>query len=40
MYDLTPNIVKALFTADLIGCEDQRIAGLLYNLIKNKNIIG
>lgn len=37
--DLTPNILKALFKADLIGCEDRRVAGQLYTLIKNKNII-
>jgi len=37
--DLTPNILKSLFTADLIGCEDRRVAGQLYTLIKNKNII-
>jgi 16S rRNA C1402 (ribose-2'-O) methylase RsmI len=39
MNDLTPNIIKALFSVDLIGCEDRRIAGLLYQLIRNKNII-
>lgn len=37
--DLTPNIIKCLFKADLIGCEDRRVAGQLYTLIKNKNII-
>lgn len=37
--DLTPNIIKCLFKADLIGCEDRRVAGQLYTLIKNRNII-
>ena len=37
--DLTPNILKCLFTADLIGCEDRRVAGQLYTLIRNKSII-
>lgn len=37
--DLTPNILKCLFQADLIGCEDRRVAGQLYTLIKNRNII-
>ena len=38
--DLTPNIMKRLFQADLIGCEDRRVAGQLYTLIKNRNIKG
>lgn len=37
--DLSPNIIKALFTADLIGCEDRRIAGQLYHLIRGRKII-
>ena len=37
--DLTPNILKSLYKADLIGCEDRRVAGQLYTLIRNKNII-
>jgi len=37
--DLTPNILKTLFKADLIGCEDRRVAGQLYTLIRNRNII-
>ena len=37
--DLTPNILKCLFKADLIGCEDRRVAGQLYTLIRNKNIV-
>lgn len=36
MSDLTPNIMKCLFQADVIGCEDRRVAGQLYTLIKNK----
>lgn len=40
MSDLTPNIIKKLFQADLIGCEDRRVAGQLYTLIKNRNIKG
>lgn len=39
MGDLTPNIIKALYGADLIACEDRRVAGQLYTLIKNKKII-
>ena len=39
MNDLTPNIVRCLFQADLIGCEDQRVAGQLYSLIKNRKLI-
>lgn len=37
--DITPNILKCLFKADLIGCEDRRVAGQLYTLIKNRNLI-
>ena len=37
--DLSPNILKALFTADLIGCEDRRIAGQLYHLIRSRKIL-
>ena len=37
--DLTPNILKCLYKADLIGCEDRRVAGQLYTLIKNRNIL-
>lgn len=37
--DLTPNTLKCLFKADLIGCEDRRVAGQLYTLIRNKNIL-
>lgn len=37
--DLTPNIIKSLYQADLIACEDRRVAGQLYSLIKNKKII-
>ena len=37
--DLSPNIIKALFEADLIGCEDRRVAGQLYHLIRSRNII-
>jgi len=39
MHDLSPNMIRALFSADLIGCEDRRVAGQLYQLIKNKNIV-
>ncbi len=39
LQDLSPNIIKALFKADIIGCEDRRVAGKLYTLIKSKNII-
>jgi 16S rRNA C1402 (ribose-2'-O) methylase RsmI len=37
--DLSPKILKALYSADLIGCEDRRVAGQLYHLIRSKNII-
>lgn len=37
--DLTPNILKCLFKADLIGCEDRRVAGQLYTLIKSRNVV-
>lgn len=37
--DLSPNVLKALYSADLIGCEDRRVAGQLYHLIRSKNII-
>ena len=37
--DLTPNILKCLYQADLIGCEDRRVAGQLYTLIRGKKII-
>lgn len=37
--DLSPNIIKALFKADVIGCEDRRVAGKLYTLIKSRQII-
>lgn len=39
LHDLSPNIIKALFKADVIGCEDRRVAGKLYTLIKSKNIM-
>lgn len=39
LQDLSPNIIKALFKADVIGCEDRRVAGKLYTLIKSKNIM-
>lgn len=39
LQDLSPNIIKALFKADVIGCEDRRVAGKLYTLIKSKNIL-
>lgn len=39
LQDLSPNIIKALFKADIIGCEDRRVAGKLYTLIKSKNIM-
>lgn len=38
--DLSPNIVKALYAADLIGCEDRRVAGQLYHLIRGRKIVG
>ena len=37
--DLSPNIIKALFKADLIGCEDRRVAGQLYHLIRTRKIV-
>lgn len=37
--DLSPNILKALFSADLIGCEDRRIAGQLYHLIRGRKVL-
>jgi hypothetical protein len=37
--DLSPNVLKALYSADLIGCEDRRVAGQLYHLIRSRNII-
>ena len=37
--DLSPNIIKALFKADLIGCEDRRVAGQLYHLIRSRKIV-
>ena len=37
--DLSPNIIRALFSADLIGCEDRRMAGKLYSLIKNRKVL-
>jgi hypothetical protein len=39
LQDLSPNIIKALFKADVIGCEDRRVAGKLYTLIKSKKIM-
>ena len=39
LQDLSPNIIKALFKADVIGCEDRRVAGKLYTLIKTKRIM-
>jgi hypothetical protein len=39
LQDLSPNIIKALFKADVIGCEDRRVAGKLYTLIKSRNIM-
>jgi hypothetical protein len=39
LQDLSPNIIKSLFKADVIGCEDRRVAGKLYTLIKSKNIM-
>lgn len=32
-------MLRALFSADIIACEDRRVAGQLYHLIKNKNIL-
>lgn len=40
MDDISPNMMRALLTADIIGCEDRRVAGHLYSLIKNRNILG
>ena len=37
--DISPNMLKALFAADLIACEDRRVAGKLYMLIKNRNLL-
>ena len=37
--DLSPNIIKALYSADLIGCEDRRVAGQLYHLIRGRKIV-
>ena len=37
--DLSPNIIKALYSADLIGCEDRRVAGQLYHLIRSRKIV-
>lgn len=37
--DLTPNILKCLFKADLIACQDRRVAGQLYTLIRNRNVL-
>lgn len=39
MNDLSPNMLRALLSADLIGCEDRRVAGQLYQLIKSRNIL-
>jgi hypothetical protein len=40
MDDISPNMLRSLLSADLIGCEDRRIAGQLYSLIRNRNILG
>lgn len=40
MSDISPNMLKALLSADLIGCEDRRVAGQLYSLVRNRNILG
>lgn len=37
--DLSPNMMRALFSADLIGCEDRRVAGQLYHLIRSRNLL-
>lgn len=37
--DISPNMLKALFEADLIACEDRRVAGQLYHLIRNRNLL-
>lgn len=39
MDDISPHMLKALLTADLIACEDRRVAGQLYSLIRNRNIL-
>ncbi len=39
LQDITPNMLKMLFQADVIACEDKRIAGQLYTLIRNKKIL-
>ena len=39
LQDLSPNIIKSLFKADVIGCEDRRVAGKLYTLIKSRQIM-
>jgi hypothetical protein len=39
MEDISPNMLRALLTADLIACEDRRVAGHLYSLIRNRNIL-
>ena len=33
-------MLRALTKADLIGCEDRRVAGHLFSLIRNRNILG
>ena len=40
MEDISPNMLRALTKADLIGCEDRRVAGHLFSLIRNRNILG
>lgn len=40
MEDISPNMLRALTQADLIGCEDRRVAGHLFSLIRNRNILG
>ena len=37
--DMSPNMLTSLLTADLIACEDRRIAGKLYSLIKNRKLL-
>jgi hypothetical protein len=39
MEDISPNMLRALLTADLIACEDRRVAGHLYSLIRNRNTL-
>jgi hypothetical protein len=39
LQDLSPNIIKSLFKADVIGCEDRRVAGKLYTLIRSRQIM-